>query len=166
MTLWDIVLHALLMGTLLFALVLIVLLINPEIMLNDYPPDIRDSYGPVGNKTKVAQAITGLVFIAIVVLAIAYSIKHIKVWSGGQLSFTTVYVDLFVMFSVFNLLDLIIMDWIICLVLRPRFIILPGTEGMKGYEDWWFHFRGFLIGTLIIMLLSPAAASLVLLLDR
>ena len=31
------------------------------------------------------------------------------------------------------------------IVTRPpnsAFIVLPGTEGMAGYGDYWFHFRG------------------------
>ena len=29
---------------------------------------------------------------------------------------------------------------------RPRVIVLPGTEGLAGYGDYGFHFRGFLKG--------------------
>ena len=28
-------------------------------------------------------------------------------------------------------------------------VIIPGTEGMKGYKDYWFHARGALNGMLL-----------------
>ena len=46
-----IVTHALRFGVvlsaILFALLLLVLRINPEIMLTDYPPDVRAKWGPM-----------------------------------------------------------------------------------------------------------------------
>jgi hypothetical protein len=38
------------------------------------------------------------------------------------------------LFQVWNLLDLLLLDWFVLMTLRPRFMILPGTEGMAGYE--------------------------------
>jgi hypothetical protein len=33
--------------------------------------------------------------------------------------------------------------------ITPRFVVIPGTEGMAGYKDYVFHLRGFLIGSVI-----------------
>jgi hypothetical protein len=64
--------------------------------------------------------------------------------------FLTAFVHLFVMFSLFNLLDLFILDWAL-VAMHPSFIVLPGTEGLAGYRDYGFHFRGFLIGTVLVL---------------
>jgi hypothetical protein len=47
---------------------------------------------------------------------------------------------------VFNVFDLLILDWILFCTIRPRWLVLPGTEGMAGYGDYRFHFIGFLKG--------------------
>jgi hypothetical protein len=33
--------------------------------------------------------------------------------------------------------------------ITPRFVVIPGTEGMAGYKDYVFHLRFFLIGSVI-----------------
>ena len=38
------------------------------------------------------------------------------------------------MFSVFNLLDWLMLDWLIVVTIRPGFLILPGTESLAGYN--------------------------------
>jgi hypothetical protein len=67
------------------------------------------------------------------------------------------------MFSVFNVLDWLVLDWLL-VWFQPHFVVLPGTEGMAGYRSYWFHFRGFLIGILLTvlgsLLIAPIAAAL------
>jgi hypothetical protein len=48
--------------------------------------------------------------------------------------------------SVFNVVDLAVLDWLVFARLRPRFLVLPGTEGLPGYGDYGFYFKGFLTG--------------------
>jgi hypothetical protein len=31
--------------------------------------------------------------------------------------------------------------------ITPKFLVIPGTDGMAAYKDYGYHFRGFLIGT-------------------
>jgi hypothetical protein len=47
---------------------------------------------------------------------------------------------------VFNLFDLLVLDWLFFCTIQPRAMLLPGTEGMAGYRDYRFHFIGFLRG--------------------
>jgi hypothetical protein len=49
---------------------------------------------------------------------------------------------------------------------QPRFVVVPGTEGMAGCRDYRFHFRGFLIGIPVVLLASALAAAVVSLLLR
>jgi hypothetical protein len=49
----------------------------------------------------------------------------------------------------FNLVDWLILDWLIVCTITPKFMVLPGTEGMAGYKNYGIHFRGFLIGTIL-----------------
>jgi hypothetical protein len=47
---------------------------------------------------------------------------------------------------VFNTVDVLILDWLVFVTLRPGIVVLPGTEGAEGYRDYGFHFRAFLKG--------------------
>jgi hypothetical protein len=164
MNLWSIVRHALAYGTVLSGISCVLLLgilrINPEIMLNDYPPDIRAKFGPMSQRTK-RQRLPVAVFLGAMALGIvAASFVEVRANSGGHIPFVTAFVHLFVMFSLFNLADLLILDWPL-VAIRPTFMVLPGTEGLAGYKDYGFHLRGFLIGTVLILVISVLMAGVV-----
>jgi hypothetical protein len=91
---------------------------------------------------------------------VAASFVEVRANSGGHIPFLTALVHLFVMFSLFNLVDLLILDWPL-VAMRPSFIVLPGTEGLAGYRDYGFHFRGFLIGTVLVLVTSVLIAGVI-----
>ncbi|HEV8580538.1 MAG TPA: hypothetical protein VGX68_15835 [Thermoanaerobaculia bacterium] len=166
MPLWPVVQHALLWGLLmsavLFAFILAVVRFNPEIMLQDYPPDIRARYGPMSERTKRQRIPVAIVSVLVLLAVVAGSFLRLpEIW-GDDVGFLPAFVHLYTMFTVFNVLDLLVMDWLM-VRLQPRFIVLPGTEGMAGYQSYWFHFRGFLIGLPITLaaslLFAPLAAA-------
>ena len=164
MTLWPIIRHALAYGGLLSgiscALLLGILWVNPEILLNDYPPDIQAKHGPMSERSKRQRAPVAIFFGAVVLAVVAGSFLKIRSETGGHIPFLTAFIHLFVMFSLFNLADLLILDWPL-VATRPNFLVLPGTEGLAGYKDYGFHFRGFLIGTALIFVTSVLLAGLV-----
>jgi len=45
--------------------------------------------------------------------------------------------------------DLFFLDWMMFCKINPKFLIIPGTEGNKGYQDYKFHLIGFLKGLII-----------------
>lgn len=162
---WPIVCHALVWGlvlaAVLFPMVLLLLWWNPEIMLQDYPPDIQAKHGPMSARSRRQRWPVAIVFIAVLVALVAASFQKVRALDGGDLSFSTSFVYSFTMFSFFNLLDWLVLDCLL-VALQPQFFVLPGTEGMAGYRDYWFHFRGFLIGivaSLIGALLTAAIAA-------
>lgn len=163
MTLWPIISHALLYGAILsgvvFTLILGLVKINPEIMLNDYPPDIQAKYGPMSERSKRQRIPVAILVIAVMVGIVTLSFRGVRGDPQGDLLFLPAFLHLFVMFSVFNLLDWLILDWLIIVTIRPGFMILPGTEGMAGYGDYWIHFRGFLIGVVITTVTSVLVAA-------
>jgi hypothetical protein len=132
MTLWSIFRHALAYGGVLsgisFVLLLGILWINPEILLKDYPPDIQAKYGPMSERSKRQRLPVAILFGAVVLGVVAASFVKVRANSGGHIPFLTAFVHLFVMFSLFNLVDLLILDWPL-VAMHPSFIVLPGTEG-------------------------------------
>ena len=165
MTLWPIISHAILYGVILsgvlFTLILGLVRINPEIMLNDYPPDIQAKYGPMSERSKRQRIPVAIIVIVVLLGIVTLSFRGVGTNPQGDLPFFTAFIHLFVMFTVFNLLDWLVLDWLIVVAIRPSFIILLGTEGFAGYEDYGFHFRGFLIGMVITLVTSILVAGVV-----
>ncbi|HYN22863.1 MAG TPA: hypothetical protein VE078_18020 [Thermoanaerobaculia bacterium] len=163
--LWPIVRLALLYGVVLsavlFPLVLALLRFNPEIMLKDYPPDVRAKHGPMSERSRRQRIPVGIFFTVVLLAIVAVSLVQLRKEVGGDIGLVAAFVHLFTMFSVFNVLDWLVLDWVMVL-LQPSFVVLPGTEGMAGYRSYWFHFRGFLIGVPLTLaaslILAPIAA--------
>jgi hypothetical protein len=164
-TFWPIVTHAALFGILLsavlFPLVLGLTWLNPEIMLNDYPPDIRAKHGSMSPRSKRQRLPIALIVVTLFLGLIVASFHGLPTGADGDLDFLEAALHLFVLFTVFNTLDWLILDWLIVVTLCPRFIILPGTEGLAGYKDYGFHLRGYMIGMAITIVTSLLIAGVV-----
>lgn len=156
--------HSLLYGAVLSAastfLILSSLRWNAEIWLNDFPTDVRHAYGPPRNPQTLRQRrlVSAVFLFAILALLIA-SIIELRRLTGG-LTFSAVFIHAFIMLMVFNLVDLVIIDWLALLALRPSWAILPGTEDLPGYRDWVFPLVGFFKGTVFIALISAIIAGI------
>ncbi len=157
--------HGILYGLVLSALFTLVLLgavfVNTEIMLNDYPPDVKKAYGAERNpKTRGQRRIFSLLFLAVLFGVLCYSM--VDLGRSAELNFLILFTLVFVEVFTFNLWDLLVLDWLIFNTLQPKFIFLPGTEGMAGYKDYYFHFKGFLIGIVFSLVAALALAGMAL----
>jgi len=164
MTLWPVVRHALVYGgvlsAVLSALLLGLLWFNPEILLDDYPPDIQEKHGPMSERSKRQRIVAAILIGAVALGIVTMSFSAVRANGGGRIPFATAFVHLFVMFSVFNVVDLLLLDWPL-VAIGPDFAVLPGTEGLAGYKDYWFHFRAFLIGVVLVLVASGLMAGVV-----
>jgi hypothetical protein len=138
---------------------------NPEIWLSDYPADIRKKYGPVSEKTYREKRWLSLAVFLVLLGISAASVVQLPRPTGDQATFVPVFLNLYIIFMVFNLVDLLAFDWLIGVIIRPKFLILRGTEGSEGYRDYGFHFRGFLKGTLISLVTSLILAGVAVLIN-
>jgi len=161
---WAVVVHAIESGIVLsvvvFGMLLAVLRANPEIMLNDYPPDIRVKWGPMSERTKRQRVGVAVLLLITGVLVAAWSLKPLSTLAGGDVTFAIAFLHFAIMFETFNFLDWIALDWPL-VYLQPAFVVLPGTEGLRGYRSYWFHFRGFLIGVPLVLAGSALLAAVV-----
>lgn len=161
----DLVVHALWSGVVLslcLGMAFVALsFINPEMWLGDYPPDIREEWGPMSPAARRQKWLLGIPVLAIALGIVVLSTLQIARVSTP--SFLGVWLHTFVMLSVFNLVDLLVIDWLLFVRVRPAFVVLPGTEGMAGYDDYGFHARAFGIGTAGIAVFSVIVASVAVL---
>ncbi len=125
---------------------------NPRYMMQDYPPEITADIPAQTAEEKKAGKRNGMPFLLLLAgfpLFFALVFKFL-----GPVSFVELWLRIFVLMFSFNLVDLVILDWLIFCSLTPSFMVLPGTEGHPGYKNFRFHFIGFLKGTLIVLVAS------------
>ena len=134
---------------------------NVKMLVNDYPPDIRARSGPMSAETRRQANLASLPLLAGLLLVVIMALVQLRL-AVGELSLLNTFMVTLVMFQVWNLIDLVVLDWFILMTLRPHFMILPGTEGLAGYKDYRFHFRKFLNGLVFTTILSGIVTGLAL----
>ncbi|WP_205410334.1 hypothetical protein [Gracilibacillus timonensis] len=145
---------------LLFSLAILVQLIknDPVKNLYNYPPNIQkrvksmkeyEGRIPSRNDKLTFKLMGAVVFVLVGMLL---------VWTAEVDGFLGAFIHMFLLFTVVNLYDLIVIDWLLFRYVK-RFRI-PGTEDMvKDYHNYWFHFVAFLKGIVIGLVIAVVVAS-------
>ncbi|NCC94929.1 MAG: hypothetical protein EOM10_16965 [Opitutae bacterium] len=129
----------------------------PQLMLHTYPPALQEviHLTPLAGKRKTAAfAVSGVGALALLTF-VFWSV--LSTYATVRVSFLTLCLHIAVMTMLWNLVDLLVMDWLIFCTLRPRYLVLPGSQGHPAYRDYRFHAVAFLKGCLLC-----AAGSLLL----
>ena len=66
--------------------------------------------------------------------------------AGITPGFATVFACGFLVAFVFNLFDLLVIDWLLIVAWHPSWFVPPGTVGDAANRTYRFHFMGFLKG--------------------
>ncbi|MED1798834.1 nitroreductase [Brevibacillus porteri] len=150
----------LLEGALLSVVFLVILLVtlyyNPRIWLKDYPKDIQQAVKERTKKETRQFTYIGTLIMALVAVPFITSLYY----TGDQVTFAGAFLHFYIVFTIVSLVDLLILDWFVFCWITPRFIIIPGSNGAKGYKDYRFHFIGFLKGAVIYVVLALILAVL------
>jgi len=147
---WNLLFYNGLIYGLVLSLILTILLviggaIALDMFVDNYPPEIRQKYGPMSPRAaRLRPYIAPLLVIPFFVVPLAglFSLRT----DTGSINFLPALVFSAITLLVFNLFDLLILDWLLFCTIQPRSMVLPGTEGMAAYRDYRFHFTGFLKG--------------------
>ncbi|MBQ8950243.1 MAG: hypothetical protein IJ065_03630 [Eubacterium sp.] len=126
----------------------------PWEMLHDYPEDIQKASTlptPSTEQTKNARRFSVLFSLMIFGVMIAFGVVQ---YAGEKVSFGEMFLFTLIIAMVWNVVDLIVMDWLIICKLTAKWVIIEGTEGCKGYKDYMYHFKGFLIGCVYMIILA------------
>jgi hypothetical protein len=139
---------------------ILIMRINPRIFLQDYPKDIQAAVHPKTPSEKKLTLWLGIPFLLLLILFPFFSTLGLKQQTG---SYAALLANAFGVAFIFNLVDWLLLDWLMFCTLTPKFLIIPGTAGMAGYNDYMFHFRGFIIGTILSAIIGAVLAGVVLL---
>jgi uncharacterized membrane protein len=137
------------------------LYINPRIFLQDYPKDIQTKVPPKTLFERRMSLLLGIPFLLVLILFPLFSTLALKHQNGESSPFIALFVNAFGVAFIFNLVDWLFLDWLMFCTITPQFVIIPGTEGMASYKDYGFHFRGFIIGTLLSAISASVIACIV-----
>ncbi len=128
-----ILVYGLPLSLVLSALVLAMIRANPRLMLQDYPKDIQVAVPP---KTPAEQRVSGAVSVVLILLVFAFSLAAALSAKAGRYGFFGVFLSAAGVPLLFNVVDWLILDWLIFCTFTPTFAVLPGTEGMAGYKNY------------------------------
>ncbi len=126
--------------------IFLILKFYPFSMLHEYPKDIQAAAAiekPTAAQEQAAKrfgAVGGLIIFGVL---LAFGLLR---FHSEQTSFLQVLKYIFLIAMTWNAVDLLVMDWLIVCTVTPKWIVLKGTEGCRGYQDYFFHFKGFLLG--------------------
>ncbi|MBI5667471.1 MAG: hypothetical protein HZC41_05640 [Chloroflexi bacterium] len=135
---------------------------NARLWLHDYPAAMQAKVPPLTRRERQARLVVTALFLAAAVGALAYSGSRLLIANGGTVSFLTAYLHVFFVLNLFNLFDAVVIDWLLIAMLKPRFVILPGTEGMEYlFHDWGLHLRNYLKGILFCAVISLPTALII-----
>ena len=164
MSIAEIVFPALFYGAIISLVMTVVILItfrwNPEIWVHDAPPKIRERYGPVNDKAKRDGRIAGIPTFLLLGGVLVYAIVDLYQRAGGVPGFWAVFLTVFVAMQTFNVFDLLVIDWLFVANLKPKALMIPGTETWDGFDDYGFYFHGFLVGCVGITVVSVVLAGI------
>ncbi|PEP28810.1 nitroreductase [Bacillus wiedmannii] len=125
---------------------------NPRLSLTEYPKDIQKLVFPKSIHEKKQ-----MIYFNIAYNAILFGTPFVSTYilhKHEKLLYIDAYLHAFGIVMIFNLVDLFILDWLIFCWITPRFVVIPTTEGMKGYKDYKFHLRGAIVGTKFLAIVS------------
>ena len=127
---------------------------NPMLWLRTYPEDVKSKVQPKNNQGKKLALIFQIPFLIIMIGVPIFSTAILKSNMGNEFSFWIGFANFAGISSMFNLVDTVIIDWIIFCKITPKFIIIEGTERMEGYKDYTMHLKAFIKGLIITIILS------------
>ncbi len=143
-----------LIWSLLWIFVVIVLVRKfPFMISHDYPIDVQ-KVANIGVPTK-EEKLKGNVFGAIsfsilLLLPILFVLFH----HSSASSFLSIFMHIWVICITWNVVDLIIVDWLFICKLLYRPFLLPGSEGYEGNRNYGYHFKGFVKGAFMMSFMA------------
>jgi hypothetical protein len=159
----KILLDGIILSVLASGTILAILRFNPRLFLQDYPAEIQNQVPPKTEKEKHQALLVGIPFL-IILIAIPFLSTLSLAKLGGEERFSFLFINAFGVAFLFNLVDCLVLDWLIFCLITPDFLVIPGTKGMQAYKDYRFHFRAFLIGTALSIIAGLGIAGIVLIL--
>jgi hypothetical protein len=135
---------------------LLVTLSSPRLLRNSYPEALKAVVPPLTREERVTGRWLALPFLLVLAGYPIYAAVRFQGASGllARWAYTAGIT------SAFNLWDWLIVDWLVICAITPAWVVIPGTARHPAYQDYRFHFRGFLKGIPFSAALGLVAAAI------
>lgn len=150
----DAVIKGLVWSVMWIAYVYVIVTKYPWQMLHEYPKDIQKAsvlQEPTSEQKKKAKFFGAIGSLVIFGALIAFGLIR---FADSRESYGKLLLYIFIIAMIWNIVDLLVMDWLIICRITPKWVVISGTEGCSGYKDYVFHFKGFLIGCVYTAIMS------------
>ena len=121
---------------------------KPLSMINNYPKPIQVKAKELGlikdeqtsnSKKTIIKKIIAFILLVVILAFVVHKYNDADTFFKG-------FIFSYIIWTSVNWCDALLID---CLwFCHSKRVIIPGTEGMKEYRDYWFHIKGSLIGML------------------
>jgi len=149
----TILVYGLLTSLLLAALTLTSLYIQPRIWMQDLPKEIQQSMPSKTKKEKRQTLVVLILFLGIIILLPSIAVTKYS----SQPTLLQAWLITYSVYFIFNLTDLLFIDWLLVCTITPGFIKLEGVDE-HVYKKYRKHLKDFLKGTVAIILPSFLSA--------
>lgn len=143
------------------AVLVAALFVAPYAFFNDYPEDVRSAATPPTARDRKIGLAVGLIFFVTLLGSIG---AVVFTWGAANpgASFVELALLTLVAILLFVIVDIVLIDWLLICTLRPRAIVLDGTEDCAGWRDYGFHVREQfnLRGTSVLIIFSLVVGGL------
>lgn len=135
---------------------------NPELWLRHYPEPILAVYGrtPKDPRTAGQRRWLGVAMLGVTALFVGGGLASLEA-RHGELGFVAAFVCAYLMLAVFNLVDLVLIDWLVLYVFEPRWARLPGTEDLPQQQRLSKHLADWVKGSVGLSLVALPFAALI-----
>jgi hypothetical protein len=142
-------------------LFLVMVMTNPRVWgYADYSETIKNKVPPQTKREKIIATLISLPWFIFVVGFPIFSTYALKSRLGDEIPFWIAFINLFVLFFLATLGDLVILDWLIVSKITPGFVIIPGTDE-ADYKDFSHHYKGHARATIGIILICIIIAGVI-----
>ena len=146
---------------LLFTIMVYIISREPIKTLYNYPSKIQERVKtitkyknkiPTNNNKIIKKVAASIIFLIIICVVLKYI--------NGCSTFKESFINGFILWTIVNLYDLIVLD--IIWFCHDKYFIIKGTEDMtKEYHNYLFHFKGFIIGEFLALIICSLAGLII-----
>ena len=103
-------------------------LYNPRLFLQDYPEEIQAMVPPKTAREKRLSLLVGIPFMILLLVVPFISTLTLKNQLSETTSLLPLFLNAFGVIFIFNLFDLLVLDWLVFCTITPRFFVIPAGQ--------------------------------------
>ncbi|NIM51732.1 MAG: hypothetical protein GTN78_25810 [Gemmatimonadales bacterium] len=159
----GIVVYGTLLSVLASLILLLAVFINPRFARKGLPKEIQNKVPPLTMREKLQALFFFVPVIALMIgIPLAFGLA-LKSEHGSDVSYLALTGHILAVLLIANVVELVVVDWLVYCTITPKRLVIPNTEDLAGYRDYLHQLRSHARGAVLMVFLSPALAGVVML---